>query len=66
MCSKERAGGRFSNLVRKLVAPTSGVELKITVLFLLLNLIGNIPYYVYEKLYGTTERNTAWFLVVAV
>lgn len=57
--------GRFSWLHQGLVSPI-GRELKILVLFLLLNLVSSVPYYIYEVFFGTSEKTTIWFLVVAI
>lgn len=69
METNEKVGGkgRFSWLHRGLSFPVRiGRELKTLLLFLLLNLISSISYYIFEVFFGTTEKPTIWFLVVAI
>ena len=63
---KRVGAAKFKGIIDSLLAPVSGAELRLLALFLLFNVIGNIPYYIYERFYGTTVRNTVWFLVIAL
>lgn len=66
MIDKERGKGRFSWLHRTLGFLASGRELRTLILFLLLNLISGVPFYMDKVLYGSSVRPTKWLLVFTV
>ena len=63
---KRVGAAKFKRIFDSLLTPISNGELRLLTLFLLFNVVGNIPYYIYERFYGTTVRNTVWFLVIAL